>query len=275
MSNEKKMQKSPNSPANNSLLISPNRGLYLGAGFGTRFHAFHAVKVCIGIDGNFGFRTGVTADYERCRAVIVAPNQVHQINGRATRLALLYLQPETAESQQIAEIYLDCGFSALPQTMVDALLRLTGEYFKKDCDEKSAPELCSNLIQALAPAVSLKQRFDWRVTSALEYLRSTLGRRLSTADIAKALRSSHSRLAHLFKAQTGTAVRHYRRWLRVCAAIEQMAHTDSLTDIAYASGFYDSSDLAHAFRQMLGIAPSRLFRNSLIAQDKSAGENYK
>lgn len=275
MSNEKKMPKSPNSPANNSLLISSNRGLYLGAGFSTGFHAFHAVKVCIGIDGNFGFRTSVTADYERCRAAIVAPNQVHQINGRATRLALLYLRPETAESQQIAETYLNRGASILPQTTVDALLRLTDDHFEKDYDKESAPELCSNLIQTLAPAVSLRQRFDWRVTRALEYLRSTLDQGLSTADIAEALRSSHSRLAHLFKAQTGIAVRHYRRWLRVCAAIEQMAHTDSLTDIAYAAGFYDSSDLSHAFRQMLGIAPSRLFRNSLVARYKSAGENYK
>ena len=275
MSNEKKTPKSPLSPATNYLLISLNRGLYLGAGFSTRFHAFHAVKVCIGIDGNFGFRSGVTANYERCRAAIVAPNQVHQINGRATRLALLYLQPETAESRQIAETYLGCGVSTLPQTMVDALLRLTDEYFEKDYDKESAPKLCNNLIQALAPAVSLKQRFDWRVTRALEYLRSRLDQRLSTADIAEALRSSPSRLAHLFKAQTGIAVRHYRRWLRVCAAIEQMATTDSLTDIAYAAGFYDSSDLTHTFRQMLGIAPSRLFHNSLIAQDKSVAENYK
>ncbi len=164
MLNKKKIPKSPESSANNSLLISPNRGLYLGAGFSTRFHVFHAVKVCIGVDGNFGFRTGVTANYQRCRAAIVAPNQVHQINGRATRLALLYLQPETAESQQIAETYLNCGASTLPQTKVDTLLRLTGEYFEKDYDKESAPELCHNLIQTLAPAVSLRQRFDWRVT---------------------------------------------------------------------------------------------------------------
>lgn len=273
MLNEKKIPKSPNSPANNSLLISPNRGLYLGAGFSTRFHVFHAVKVCIGVDGNFGFRTGVTANYQRCRAAIVAPNQVHQIKGRATRLALLYLQPETAESQQIAETYLNCGASTLPQTKVDTLLRLTGEYFEKDYDKESVPELCHNLIQTLAPAVSLKQRFDWRVTRTLEYLRSTLDLRLSTADIAEALRSSHSRLAHLFKAQTGIAVRHYRRWLRVCAAIEQMAHADSLTDIAYAAGFYDSSDLSHTFRQMLGIAPSTLFRNSRVFRNESLAEN--
>lgn len=275
MSNEKKIPKSTNTPATNYLLISPNRGLYLGEGFSTRFHVFPAVKLCIGIDGNFGFRTGVTDDYERCRAAIVAPNQVHQIKGRATRLALLYLQPETAESQQIAETYLDHGISTLPQSMADALLRLTGEYFEKDYDKESAPDLCHKIIQTLVPVVSLKQRFDWRVKHTLENLRSMLDQRLSTADIAKALRSSHSRLAHLFKAQMGTAVRQYRRWLKVCAAIEQMAHINSLTDIAYATGFYDSSDLAHAFRQMLGIAPSRLFRNSLIAQDKSAGENYK
>ena len=275
MSNENKTPKALNDLENNSLFISRERGLYLGAGFSTRFHAFHALKVCIGVDAEFGLRTDLTASYERCRAAIIAPDRLHQLNGRATRLALLYLPQESAAAQQFAETYLNHSISVVPQNKVDALFPVMKEYLKHGCGKEAASALCNNLIHALAPSISLRRRFDWRVTRALEYVRAALDRRVSAEEIADVVRSSHSHLAHLFKAQTGIAIRHYRRWLRVCAAIEQMADINSLTDIAHATGFFDSSDLAHTFRQMLGIAPSTLSRRSRVFRDDIPAENYK
>jgi AraC-like DNA-binding protein len=275
MSNENKLQKALNDLENNSLFISRERALYLGAGFATRFHTFHALKVCIGVDGEFGLRTGLTANYERCRAAVIAPDRFHQLNGRATRLALLFLPQESLAAQQFAETYLNHSISIVPRNKVDALFPVISGYFKHDYGKEAASALCDDLIHALVPAISLRQRFDWRVTRALEYVRSALDRKVTAEEIAGVVRSSHSHLAHLFKAQTGVAIRHYRRWLRVCAAIEQMADINSLTDIAHAAGFFDSSDLTHTFRQMLGIAPSTLFRKSRVFRDEIPAENYK
>lgn len=274
MSNKNKTSKESNHLSNNFLFISPQRGLYLGTGFGTRFHSFHALKICIGVDGEIGLRTGLTANYERCRAAMVAPDQTHKLNGHATRLALLYLLPETAEARQIAETYLYRGVSIVPQTKVDALLPQIHEYLKHGCGKENASELCHNLIQTLIPSVSLADGFDCRVARALKFLRSALDQQVTVEEIAKAAWSSYSRLARIFKAQTGIVISHYRRWLRLCASIEQMADTNSLTDIAYAAGFADLAHLDKTFRQMLGIAPSFLFRNSRIVRGESLTDKY-
>jgi len=78
------------------------------------------------------------------------------------------------------------------------------------------------------------------------------------AELATAVGLSPSRLAHLFRAQTGLPVRRYLLWLRLGDALQQLAHGVSLTTAAHAAGFADSAHFSRTFRAMLGITPSAL-----------------
>jgi AraC family transcriptional regulator len=250
----------------NSVFLSRNYGFYLGTGFSTRLHAFHALQVCIAVEGSFNLRAGRSSKWERWQTAIIAADHVHQLNAKGTALAIFYFLPESAEARQIAENHLDHEVSTVPHRALETLLPSLCKYLEQGCDKEEAQSLCVETLGLLAPSISLRQRLDQRVSRAVEYLRSALNdHRITATEISRAAWASHSRLAHLFKAQTGVALRQYQRWLRVCTAIEHMATCKSLTEAAHEAGFADLAHLTHSFRQMLGVAPSILFHNSRIA----------
>lgn len=78
-------------------------------------------------------------------------------------------------------------------------------------------------------------------------------------DLARRVHLSSSRLAHLFRQQTGIAIRRYVFWARLRRAVQYALDGANLTETAHAVGFSDSAHLSNSFRQMFGLAPSLLF----------------
>lgn len=242
------------------------RGLFLGGASDTSAHAPHAIKVCLAIHGSFRLRTNIDDDWHECEAIALPPDQPHQLDGRGTRLALFYLLPETEAGQRILKKLSEASFSRAPQAVRSTLLPRLRRYLEQGCDVDEAAELCDELVYRLAPARDQPTFIDCRVTRALEYLRSTLDRQVTSEEIAAVAQLSPSRIAHLFREQSGLPLRRYLLWLRLCAALEQMATSHSLTDAAHASGFADSAHLSRTFRRMHGIAPSELYHHSRFIQ---------
>ena len=249
-----------------SVFLWQERGLFLGRASGTSSHAPHAIKICLAVHGSFHLRTTANGVWHECRATIVPPDQVHQIDGRGARLALFYLLPETIEGQQILKSFSEKTVSAVPEAAMSELLPRLRTYLEHGCTHQEASTLCDALVYGLTPPSGEKISLDHRVVCALRYLRSALDHQVTSAEIAAAVSLSPSRIAHLFREQSGLPLRRYMLWLRLCAALEQMAVSESLTDAAHAVGFADSAHLSRTFRQMHGITPSSLFQHSRFVQ---------
>lgn len=249
-----------------SVFLWQERGLFLGRASGTSAHAPHAIKICLAVHGSFHLRTSVDGDWHECRAAIVLPDQPHQIDGRGARLALFYLLPETAEGQQVLKSFSEKAVSAVPQAALSALLPRLKTHLDHGCSHDEAADLCDALVYGLTPLKGERLSLDRRVVCALEYLRTALDHQVTSEELAAAVSLSPSRIAHLFREQSGLPLRRYMLWLRLCAALEQMAVSNSLTDAAHAVGFADSAHLSRTFRQMHGITPSSLFQHSRFVQ---------
>jgi AraC-like DNA-binding protein len=102
------------------------------------------------------------------------------------------------------------------------------------------------------------------VSQACEHIRRRLNRRITLAELAKAVHRSPSRLAHRFREATGVPLRRFILWRRLRAAAEIAMQGSSLTEAAHAAGFADSAHLSRTFRSMFGIAPSSLFRRGQL-----------
>jgi AraC-like DNA-binding protein len=249
-----------------SVFLWPERGLFLGRASGTSSHAPHAVKICLAVHGHFRVREGASGPWRECRATIVPPDRPHQIDGRGAQLALFYLLPETLEGQQVLRGFSDAAARAAAQVALTKLSPRLRSCLEHGCDGEEASDLCDEMVFSLIARTNSAVTLDGRVVSALAYLRSALDHRVTSEEIAGAVSLSPSRIAHLFREQAGLPLRRYVLWLRLCAALEQMAVSDSLTDAAHAVGFADSAHLSRTFRQMHGIAPSALFRHSRFIQ---------
>jgi AraC family transcriptional regulator len=229
-------------------------GLYTGPAFATTLHAHHALQVCIGVSGSFRLRSGATAPWRAYRGAVVLSDRPHQLDGQGSRLALLYLDPESTLARRITQLPARGGIFAVRTATVESLRsRLSGFI-----EAEPTACLCEELLEALVSKDNLLVPMDGRLASAIELLRGAPGRRMPIAELATAVGLSPSRLAHLFRADTGLPVRRYLLWLRLGDALQQLTHGASLTAAAHAAGFADSAHLSRTFRAMLGIAPSAL-----------------
>lgn len=249
-----------------SVFLWQERGLFLGQASGTSSHAPHAIKICLAVHGSFHLRTSVDGTWHECRAAIVPPDYAHQLDGRGARLALFYLLPESAKGQQVLKSFSEKTVSAVPAAAWSAVLPRLKTHLAHGCSHEEAADLCDRLVSGLSPSRGEPISLDRRVVCALEYLRTALDHQVTSEEIGAAVALSPSRITHLFREQSGLPVRRYVLWLRLCAALEQMAVSHSLTDAAHAVGFADSAHLSRTFRQMHGITPSSLFQHSRFIQ---------
>lgn len=81
--------------------------------------------------------------------------------------------------------------------------------------------------------------------------------------LAKRLRMSTSHIEHRFRDQVGVPMGAYRAWYRMQAATALALSGMSLTELAHATGFYDSAHFSRMFHQMFGLPPSNVFTAGL------------
>ncbi|MBF4515875.1 helix-turn-helix transcriptional regulator [Flavobacterium sp. ANB] len=126
-------------------------------------------------------------------------------------------------------------------------------------------------INAVLDSLLSKQTvtdYDQRVSKILEYIKDNYFRSdITPQTFADIVFLSPSRLASLFKQQTGSSLSKYLLWTRMRQAV-YLTLTDkekSLTDIAYDTGFYDLPQLNKYMYEMFGMPPKALkFSSDLI-----------
>jgi AraC-like DNA-binding protein len=120
-------------------------------------------------------------------------------------------------------------------------------------------------LLAKLPAV----QYDQRVTKIVEYIKANyFEQSIVPQTFADIVFLSPSRLASLFKEQTGSSLSKYLLWTRLRQVI-YLTLTDkdkSLTDIAYNTGFYDLPQLNKYMYEMFGMPPKALKHNSDLIQ---------
>lgn len=223
-------------------------GSALFAGEGARFglHTAHALKICIASEGYFRVRCEGAA-WEPAVAALIAADVPHELDATDAHLHMLAVGPETSAGRRLAAL------ASAPVTRLAHAPRPGGD----------PVETRRAMLAAYAPPIAARWT-DPRVLTALRMIRASPGLRVPLCDIAAAVMLSPSRLVHLFREQTNLSIKRYSLWLRVVAALEAMPDGDSLTDVAYTVGFSDPAHLSRAFRQMIGLNPSALLRQTLV-----------
>ena len=122
-----------------------------------------------------------------------------------------------------------------------------------------------NALLSKLPAV----QYDERVTKIVDYIKNNYFQQdITPQTFADIVFLSPSRLASLFKEQTGSSLSKYLLWTRLRQVI-YLALSDkdrSLTDIAYDTGFYDLPQMNKYMYEMFGMPPKALKYNSDLIQ---------
>lgn len=125
-----------------------------------------------------------------------------------------------------------------------------------------------SIFTALLPDFTAAS-YDERVEKVVEYIKANYHQSdITPQTFADIVFLSPSRLAALFKKQTGSSLSKYLLWTRLRQAI-YLTLSDkqrSLTDIAYETGFYDLPQLNKYMYEMFGMPPKALKLNSDLIQ---------
>jgi AraC family transcriptional regulator of arabinose operon len=136
----------------------------------------------------------------------------------------------------------------------------------------NALEKCLLFCDEVNP-LSDQSRMDPRVLLAMNHLCQNSFRSVNLAAVAKQSGISVSRLAHLFRKESGQSPYQFveaQRMSRACQLLEMTQ--ESMAAIASELGFVDQFHFSHRFKHHLGVSP-RSYRQNL--QACGTGTKYK
>jgi AraC-like DNA-binding protein len=117
-----------------------------------------------------------------------------------------------------------------------------------------AQELFDAIVGATVRQLPWTGTRDGRVNRLHEILRENPA--CSLPELARELRLSYTGTSHCFSRAVGLPLRSYRLWLKYFTAADLRLGGDTLTKIAHAAGFSDSSHLSRTWQASFGLSPS-------------------
>jgi len=110
---------------------------------------------------------------------------------------------------------------------------------------------------------SLAAVADFRIRDALVLIGTELAGGVSATAIASRVGLSRSRFEHLFRSETGTTFRNYRRQIRLSTALQLLANSSlSVKEISAEWGYAHTSNLTREFKREFGLTPSGYRRSA-------------
>lgn len=236
------------------LYVWPQHLLMLGPAYASAQHRHHAAQIAFSLDGPVIFESPQTGRH--CAdMLLISPNTPHA-HPAFGALAFLYLWPESTEWLNFPGREKG-GVVPLPFN-----LRLRS--IARRAAAGNAVAARSLVDDLIGKSASRALSDDALVSRAIEFIKRSLGGRITLAAVATAVHISPSRLAHRFREATGVPLRRYVLWCRLRAAAEAAMRGTSLTTAAHLAGFADSAHLSRTFRTMFGVAPSLLFKSGQV-----------
>ena len=193
--------------------------------------------------------------HERIHGFLIKPHVTHFCVAETGTLNVLNIEPYSNIGLELAG-----RFKANQDHVVFDSPSETNSFFQTPKDSLDINLVIDALLSKL-PSVN----YDERVTKIVEYIKTNyFEQNITPKTFADVVFLSPSRLASIFKEQTGSSLSKYLLWTRLRQAI-YLALSDkerSLTDIAYDTGFYDLPQFNKYMYEMFGMPPKALKYNS-------------
>jgi AraC-like DNA-binding protein len=249
----------------NKLFIWGEQALLLGELVDLLPHQHYAIQIIFGLTKSFKLHT--EAGVFEQRAVILNSNFKHTVDSQGDWQAIMLLSPEEEATKRIAAAYLqDKDVAVLDDALVRPIIIELMDAVVPDFPVEYTRQIFANIVDRLSKPLDSISGFDSRIQNVLDMIHEHPSRKFSAGEIAEEIHLSKSRMIHLFKEQVGVPFRRYLLWHRLLAAINSLSTTEDLTSAAHDAGFADSAHLSRTFKDMFGVPPSEIFKDSQFIQ---------
>lgn len=220
-------------------------------------HHHSAYQIVLSNDTPFNSTIGGKLN-ERIHGFLIKPHVTHFCVAEKGTLNVLNIEPYSNIGLELASRFKENEDCIVFESPVE-----TNIFFQTPKDSMDINDVIDTLLSRIP-----SNNYDERVTKIVEYIRDNYYKSdITPQTFADIVFLSPSRLASLFKEQTGSSLSKYLLWTRLRQVIYLTLSNKerSLTDIAYDTGFYDLPQLNKYMYEMFGMPPKALkFSSDLI-----------
>jgi AraC-like DNA-binding protein len=217
-------------------------------------HHHSAYQIVLSNDTPFNSTINGTL-YERIHGFLIKPHVPHFCEAEKGTLNVLNIETYSSIGLELAGRFKDNEEYIVFDSPAE-----TNTFFQTAKESLAISQIVDALLAKL-PATA----YDERVAKIVAYIKSNFfEQNITPQTFADIVFLSPSRLASLFKQQTGSSLSKYLLWTRLRQAIYLiLSEKDrSLTEIAYDTGFYDLPQFNKYMYEMFGMPPKALKFNS-------------
>jgi AraC family transcriptional regulator len=245
-----------NLDAGSTLIVTEGCAIFIGGLIATGIHEHHAMQVSIDLEGKFS--VDIEGKELSTSSILIDSDRSHKISSAPCRQLLCLFEGESPRGAALKGLLGEAGYvlPELPFARIDAI-RLLAE--KK---EISLREIVGALFSGLGLLEDPPVDIDPRTEAALSILKRAPGKKLGIVELARMANISESRMQHLFKRDTGISVKRYLLWKRLIDGILILLEGKDITYASYEAGFFDPAHFSRTFKEMFGLKPFEVFKDS-------------
>lgn len=214
----------------------------------TEIHAHPVVEIIIATKDSFTLKVDQHVSENVVFAIIDA-NCKHQLFSKNCEVSILMIE---SNNLQLTEFLEQSG------------IKMSKGYFSKKVVKES--KHIFQEIKQFSQNNDLKTSTDTRVQQCISIIENE---DVEYSTLINSLTSniflSESRISHLFKEHIGVSLKKYLVWSNLKKAIQSyLQEENNLTEASLQHGFFDQAHLSNAFKNVLGVRPSKAYNSRTI-----------
>ena len=237
-------------------VIEPGRLIFSGRLGTAHRHAHAAVQIAAAHTGAVTF-SDAAGQQVQAGAAVIPPGVEHAVDAGTASGVMIYLEPTSMVGRRFTGMFNtdDRGDARAWVTAARPCVKLA---MGADISV-TADDVLRQLLGSAPQPLDVRQPHP-SVRAAIDLLPRMLAGPVRLGDVARAVHLSADRLGRLFARDVGMSFPAYVRWARLVRALEVARDGGTITELAHAAGFSDSSHANRAFHEMFGIAPVDVHR---------------
>ena len=238
------------------MIITPERVVYRGLLGAPSCRALGSLTVYVAQQTPFEIRRE-NGSTERGLLAVAPPNSPHEIRSADRVIGVILIEPECAT---IADVLPVTGTTTASRNAEYAYLHRAFMQWREN-DPQIEPTK-DDVDRFFFGRVIAPLRLDERIERVVRRIRAQPCDQFLARDCARLTGLSFSRFVHLFKDEIGMTFRAFCAWKRARAVLPHVTSPGNLTDLAFRTGYPDSTHFSHSMRRIYGLRPKDILSGS-------------
>lgn len=196
------------------------------------------------------------------RAVWIPPGIEHHVKAQGTALSLRSLYIDVSKRGELPDECCVVTVSPLLRELVLAAMSIAADPPPDSPDSRLISVLLDQIEVLPMTSLHLPMIKDKRLRALADELMDDPGNPRTLEEWSSHVGASERTLARIFIKETGMTFGHWRQQVRLLDALARLARGDSVTEVAYDSGYASQSAFISMFKKALGKTPKKYFEHN-------------